>query len=415
MRVCVIGGGPAGMMAAQVAAANGNNVILFEQNEKLGKKLFLTGKGRCNLTNACDTEELFSNIVRNPKFLYSSIYGFTNSDVIKFFEDAGMKTKVERGNRVFPLSDHSSDVIFALERELKNRRVAIRLNHGISELEIESIDGVDRITGVIDNNGVLTQCDAVILATGGMSYASTGSDGKMLSTLTKYNVDVKDMQPSLVPLVCTDEYVTSMQGLSLKNVEVHMLVNNKKRYEGFGEMLFTHFGVSGPLILSASTTLSADDYNKNILLNIDLKPALSYDELDKRIINDFTENQNKNFDNSLNKLLPNKLIASVIELSGIDPKKRVNLVTKEERGRLVKILKEFPIHITGNRGFNEAIISRGGVSVKEINPSTMESKKVKGLYFAGEMIDVDALTGGFNLQIAWSTGNLAGQLLGSAE
>lgn len=411
MKVVVIGGGPAGMIAAITASKNNNDVLLVEQNEKLGKKLFLTGKGRCNLTNACDTEELFQNIPHNPKFLYSAIYNFDNSAVMSFFEENGLKIKTERGDRVFPASDHSSDVIKTLENVIKRNGVKVRLNTKVTGINVVDEESEPRITSVIFDDKENYSCDAVIIATGGASYPTTGSDGKSFDMLTKLGIEIKTLLPSLVPFECPEKYIKDMQGLSLKNVSLLMQVNGKMRYEGFGEMLFTHFGVSGPLVLSASTHLNNDDYDKDIRLSIDLKPALSFEELDKRVLSDFADAQNKNFENAIGKLLPNKMIESVIKLSNIEPTKKVNLISREERHRLISVLKEYPVRVSGNRGFNEAIITRGGVSIKEINPSTMESKKVKGLYFAGEMIDCDAYTGGFNLQIAWSTGRLAGELL----
>lgn len=411
MKVVVIGGGPAGMIAAITASKNNNDVLLVEQNEKLGKKLFLTGKGRCNLTNACDTEELFQNIPHNPKFLYSAIYNFDNSAVMSFFEENGLKIKTERGDRVFPASDHSSDVIKTLENVIKRNGVKVRLNTKVTGINVADEESEPRITSVIFDDKENYSCDAVIIATGGASYPTTGSDGKSFDMLTKLGIEIKTLLPSLVPFECPEKYIKDMQGLSLKNVSLLMQVNGKMRYEGFGEMLFTHFGVSGPLVLSASTHLNNDDYDKDIRLSIDLKPALSFEELDKRVLSDFADAQNKNFENAIGKLLPNKMIESVIKLSNIEPTKKVNLISREERHRLISVLKEYPVRVSGNRGFNEAIITRGGVSIKEINPSTMESKKVKGLYFAGEMIDCDAYTGGFNLQIAWSTGRLAGELL----
>lgn len=409
MRICVIGGGAAGMMAAIAAGDNGHEVILFEKNEKLGKKLFLTGKGRCNLTNSCDTEELFQNIRRNPKFLYSAIYGFDNAMTMQFFEDSGLRIKEERGKRIFPISDHSSDVIATLSRRLKNANVIVKLNTEVVKINTDISENGRKISGVILGDGTVVSCDGVIMATGGMSYASTGSDGKSFSMLDDFSIDVTKLMPSLVPFECSDEYVTSLQGLSLKNVTLKLIVSKKEKMSMFGEMLFTHFGISGPLVLCASTYINDGDFDKGVEVSIDLKPALNIEELDKRILNDFNENQNKKFANALNRLLPSKIIPSVIELSNIDPDKKVNLITKQERAALVNVLKNFPVKVTGLRGFNEAIITRGGVSVKEINPSTMEAKKVKGLFFAGEMIDVDAYTGGYNLQIAWSTGHLAGE------
>ena len=408
MIVCVVGGGAAGMMAAAAAAENGNKVTLFEQNEKLGKKLFLTGKGRCNLTNACPVEELFDNIVTNPKFLYSAIYNMDNSQTVGFFNECGLKTKTERGGRVFPVSDHSSDVIGVLSKHLKKLGVCVRLNTRVTGINTSD----NTITGVIiksDNGTEVIECDALILATGGMSYPSTGSDGSSFEMLDGLDIGVTKCEPSLVPFVTQDSMITDMQGLSLKNVGLCVSKGRKELYSGFGEMMFTHFGLSGPLILSASAYVHESDYREGILVRIDLKPALSEDELDKRVLRDFEENMNRNFANSLGKLLPSKLITAVIKKSGIDPARKVNVISKAERRKLVEVLKNFDIPVLGNRGFNEAIITRGGIKVNEIDPRTMESREIKGLYFAGEMIDTDALTGGFNLQIAWSTGRMAGQ------
>ena len=411
MTTVVVGGGAAGMMAAIAAAQNGNTVKLIEQNEKLGKKLFLTGKGRCNITNACPVEELFDNIVTNPKFLYSAFYGFDNHATAEFFRSCHLDIKTERGGRIFPVSDHSSDVIKVLAKKLDSLGADVMLRTKAVELVKENREGTDTITGVIierDNKREVLDADSVILATGGRSYPSTGSDGSMLSYLSGIGIKVTDTQPSLVPFSCNDSDITDMQGLALKNVSVSVKKGKKTLYSGFGEMLFTHFGLSGPLILSASAYVREEDLKSGITVDIDLKPALSDRELDSRILRDFEENINRDFANSLVKLLPGKMITAVIKRCGIDPHKKVNSITKEERQKLVRTIREFKCNITGNRGFNEAIITRGGVSVGEIDPSTMECKKIKGLYFAGEMIDVDALTGGFNLQIAWSTGRLAG-------
>ena len=394
------------MMAAITAAENGNKVTLIEQNEKLGKKLFLTGKGRCNLTNACPVEELFDNIVTNRKFLYSAFYDFDNSATVSFFNECGLATKTERGERVFPKSDHSSDVISVLKKKMTKLGVEIMLNTKVTGL----ITDGDLISGVIIKEGrdrKELSADAVVMASGGMSYPLTGSDGASFNMLRDLGIETVKCEPSLVPLTCGDRIITDMQGLSLKNVGVSVRCGKKVLYSGFGEMLFTHFGLSGPLILSASSYIREKDYAKGVTVSIDLKPALSTEELDRRVLRDFEENMNRNFANSLGKLLPSKIITAVIQKSGIDPAKKVNSVSKTERQRLVAVLKDFEIKITGNRGFNEAIITRGGVKVSEIDPSTMECRKIKGLYFAGEMIDTDALTGGFNLQIAWSTGHLA--------
>ncbi len=407
--VLVVGGGPAGMMAAISAAENGNKVMLFEHNEKLGKKLFLTGKGRCNLTNACPPEELFDNIATNRKFLYSAFSEFNNADTVAFFSGCGLRTKIERGMRVFPESDHSSDVTAALKRRMDKLGVKVRLNTDVVALKADA----DIITGVIIKDGkdrTFIPGDAVIMATGGCSYPSTGSDGRSFCMLESLGIKLSGLEPSLVPFGCDDKLITDMQGLSLKNVKVTVSTGKKKVYEGFGEMLFTHFGLSGPLILTASAHVKEKDYSGGIKVSIDLKSALSRDELDRRVIRDFEENKNRNLSNSLGKLLPSKIITAVIQKTGIDPAKKVNEITKQERARLVDTLKNFEVEVSKNRGFEEAIITRGGVSVSGINPSTMESKTVKGLFFAGEMIDTDAFTGGFNLQIAWSTGHLAGQL-----
>ncbi len=412
MDVIVVGAGPAGMMAAISAAENGNNVTLIEQNEKLGKKLFLTGKGRCNITNACPVEELFDNIVTNPKFLYSAFYGFDNNATVEFFNSSGLATKVERGERVFPKSDHSSDVIRVLKNRLESSGVNILLNTRALSINTEKTEGgTDKISSVIikrNNRESVIYADRLILATGGRSYPATGSDGSMLDVLASNGISVNKCEPSLVPLICEDNDVKAMQGLSLKNVSLIVYAGNREKYKGFGEMLFTHFGISGPLVLSASARLREDDYKKGVKAFIDLKPALSHDELDSRILRDFEENKNKNFENSLGKLLPSKIISAVIKKTGIDPIKKVNSITKQERENLCNTLKNFEIGISKSRGFSEAVITRGGVDIRDINPSTMECKKMKGLFFAGEMIDVDALTGGFNLQIAWSTGHLAG-------
>lgn len=403
MKVIVVGGGAAGMMAAVSAAESGHEVILIEKNEKLGKKIYITGKGRCNFTNACLVNELFNNVVRNPKFLYSAIYNFSNTDVMDFFELHGMRYKVERGDRVFPTSDHSSDVIKTLQEYLKLLGVTILLNTKLDKLIIED----NKISGVIAN-GTKYYADSVILALGGKSYPSCGADGDTWKIFNNYDVKINPAQPSLVPLTCAESFVSQLQGLSLKNVKVTLKSNNKILYSELGEMLFTHFGLSGPLILSASCYLSEEDYKIKPKLSIDLKPALDEKMLDTRILNDFNEFKNKQFKNSLNKLLPTKLIPVIIELSGISPDKPVNEITREERKSLVYLLKNFDFTVIGNRGFNEAIITRGGIDVSEINPKTMELKKIKNLYVAGEMIDTDALTGGFNLQIAWSTGHLSG-------
>ena len=392
------------MFAALGAAEAGHRVTILEQNEKLGKKIYITGKGRCNLTNACDTEEIFAHVPRNAKFLYSAIYTYDNFRVMEFFEANGMPIKTERGNRVFPVSDHSSDVISTLQKALEKAGVEVLLHTKVTE--ILSKDG--KITGVQLKNGEKRTADAIILATGGKSYSSTGSTGDGFVFAEQLGHKIEEPVPSLVPMTVLEDYCMQMQGLSLRNVQATIREGGKVFFEEFGEMLFTHFGVSGPLMLSASSVVNDRLRKKNLSLTIDLKPALSEEQLDARILRDFEENKNRQFKNSVKGLLPAKMIPVVISLSGIDPEKKINGITKQERKKLVECIKAFPLTLTGLRGFNEAIITRGGVSVKQVDPSTMESKLVKGLYFAGEILDVDAYTGGFNLQIAWSTGYLAG-------
>ena len=402
--VIVVGGGAAGMMAAVFAARNGQNVQLLEKNEKLGKKLFITGKGRCNITNAADIEDLFTAVTSNPKFLYSGFYSFTNQQVIDFFEELGVKTKIERGERVFPVSDHSSDVIAAFSRELKSLGVAVSLHTEVGELLCEQ----DKVCGVLLTNGKKMKADAVIVATGGISYPSTGSTGDGYRFARETGHRVTELLPSLVPMEVRQWYAKELQGLSLRNIEIRITDGKKKLCEEFGEMLFTHYGVTGPVILSASSVVGKTLRKKELTLHIDLKPALSEEQLDKRILREFDANHNKQYKNSIDSLFPAKLKPIMIELSEIEPEKKVNEITKEERQRLVHLIKDFTMTLTGLRGYNEAIITKGGVSVKEIDPGTMESKKMKGLYFAGEVLDLDAVTGGYNLQIAWSTGYLAG-------
>lgn len=404
-KMIVTGGGAAGMMAAVSVLQMGGRVVLFEKNEKLGKKLFITGKGRCNLTNDCDMETLFQNIMTNSKFLYSVFYGFDNHAVMDWFEKAGCPVKTERGGRVFPVSDHAYDVTAALERQLRKGKADIRLHTEVKRLLAE--DG--KIKGVELADGSVEYGDAVILATGGLSYPLTGSDGDGYRMAEEEGHTIKETFPSLVPLTIQEEWCKSLQGLSLKNVRASLFMEGKKPlYEGFGEMLFTHFGVSGPLILSASSYYGKKGKGDKAVLRLDLKPALTPEQVDKRLLRDFEENKNKQFKNSLGKLFPSKLIPVMIALSGIDGEKKVHEVTKEERVRLAHLIKDLRMTVTGTRGYAEAVITRGGIHVKEVNPSTMESKIIKGLYFAGEMLDVDALTGGFNLQIAWSTGYQAG-------
>lgn len=405
-KVIVVGGGAAGMMAAISAADSGAEVILIEKNEKLGKKVYITGKGRCNITNESDVENLLKNVRSNPKFLYSAFYTFDSYRMMDFLEGEGLKLKTERGNRVFPESDKSSDVIKTLKKALEKRKVKIVLNTKVLNIEIK--DGICH--GVIvqsgDKSGSYT-ADKVIVATGGCSYQSTGSTGDGYRFAKDADIKVTKCYPSLVPFNIGSDIPKRLQGLSLRNVKVTLSDKGKVLYEELGEMLFTHFGISGPLVLSASTLASGKDVSQ-MELSIDLKPALSKEQLDERILRDFSENRNSYFKNSLSRLLPAKMIPVIVELSEIDEKKQVNNITKEERNRLVNLLKGLTFKVESLRGFNEAIITKGGVSVKEINPGTMEAKKVKGLFFAGEVLDLDAVTGGYNLQIAWSTGYLAG-------
>lgn len=402
-KVLVVGGGAAGMFAAIFAAYNGNEVHIFEKNEKLGKKLFITGKGRCNITNASDMDTLFASVVTNPKFLYSSFYGYDNQNVIEFFERIGVRTKVERGNRVFPVSDHSSDVIGALTKELHQLGVLIHLH-----TEVKKVVGEDRFEYLETKDGQKITGDACIVATGGFSYQTTGSTGDGYRFAKETGHQVTDIMPALVPLELKETYVKELQGLSLRNVTAAIYDGKKKLYEDFGEMLFTHYGVSGPLMISASSYIGKQLKRSELKLVIDLKPALSFEQLDQRVLRDFEENKNKQFKNAVTKLLPGKLLPVMLKLSGIDVEKKVNLISKEERHQFVHLMKNFTWTITRLRDFNEAIITKGGVKVKEINPSTMESKLVNGLYFVGEVLDLDALTGGFNLQIAWSTAYAAG-------
>ncbi len=407
MRVLVVGGGPAGMMAAIQAAKQGNTVTLLEQNEKLGKKLFITGKGRCNVTNDCDVTELFDSVVSNKKFLYSAFYSFSNQDVKDFFEEQGLRLKVERGRRVFPASDKSSDVIKALGNALKKLEVKIRLRTRVDKVLTEN----DIVCGVRLSDGECLNADKVILATGGVSYKSTGSDGSGLAMAEKLGHQVTKLRPGLVGMCTKEAWARDMQGLTLKNVAVSIGKKQGKKplYEDFGELLFTHYGVSGPMILSASSRLGDELEKEDLYIKIDLKPALSKEQLDSRILRDFEERKNADLSNAMVHLLPKSMIPVMLYVCGLDPAKKVNEVTRGEREQLVKGMKEFPLTLNGLRDIQEAIITRGGVTVKEVDPSTMESKIVKNLYLAGEMLDLDALTGGYNLQIAWSTGYLAGQ------
>lgn len=415
MKIIIIGGGPAGMMAAITSKKNYPDwdVILLEKNNTLGKKLLITGKGRCNITSSLDISDFIQNIPGNGMFLYSAFQNYTNKDVINFLEKNGVKTKEERGNRVFPLSDKAKDVLDAFEREIKKLNIKVCLNVNVKEIikKEKFIIRTDRLNDL--------EADKLIIATGGMSYPVTGSTGDGYQFAKKLGHEIKDIKASLVPLEIIEKSdCMNMQGLSLRNVSIKIkdIVKNKLIYEDFGEMLFTHFGVSGPIILSSSAHLirykNVDELlkNKKIKLYIDLKPALTEEQLDLRIRRDFEEFKNKEFQNALEKLLPKKMIHYIIEKSNINPNKKVNEITKEERNHLVSLLKGLEFTIKYTRPVEEAIITSGGINIKEINPSTMESKIVKDLYFAGEIIDVDGYTGGFNLQIAYSTGYTAGLL-----
>ena len=414
MKVVVIGGGPAGMMAAITSAKNGNDVTLLEKNKSLGKKLLITGKGRCNITSSLPMDEFIKNTPGNGMFLYSAYNNFTNQDIIKFLNEQGLKVKEERGNRIFPVTDKSKDVLDCFEKKLKSLNVKIMYNTQVTDVLINENN---EVTGVKLKNQKIINAKKIILATGGKSYPLTGSTGDGYEILKKLGHTITPIKPSLVPLETYEEDLHySLQGLSLRNVKIKFIDTrkNKEIYEDFGEMLFTHFGVSGPTILSGSAHLvrykKIDDLlqEKNIKLIIDLKPALTEEKLNERILRDFEEEKNKSFKNSLDKLLPQKLIPVIVEYSNINPEKQVNSITKQERIKLVKTLKGFEVKIKKFRKIDDAIITSGGVSIKEVNPKTMESKKIKGLYLAGEILDVDSYTGGFNLQIAYSTGYVAG-------
>lgn len=397
----IIGGGAAGLMAAGTACKNNKKVLVSEKNSILGKKLLITGKGRCNVTNSADISEFFDFVVRNKNFMYSAFYTFTNEDLMKLISDMGTPLKTERGNRVFPVSDRSADIVSALKKYSQNADFVYKK---VKEILIEN----GEVKGVKLEDGSTIECENVIVATGGLSYPKTGSTGDGYRFAKKAGHTVTELKPSLVPLIVKEKYPSDMQGLSLKNIGIKILnKSGKVIYDDFGEMLFTHFGVSGPVILSGSSHLKD---NENYTLCIDLKPALTLEKLEKRILSDFEKYINKDFQNSLNDLLPKKMIPVIIERCGIPGEKKVNVITKEERKALLELIKNFTLTITGKGDISEAIITEGGVNVKEINPSTMESKLVKGLYFAGEVLDVNAYTGGFNLQIAFSTGYLAGML-----
>lgn len=405
-KIIIIGGGAAGMFAAISAADEHTEVHIYEHNEKLGKKLFITGKGRCNITNGCeDVEELLAHVVTNARFLYSAFYTFSNQDMMQFLSDQGLKLKTERGQRVFPVSDKSSDVIRTLEHVLKDRDVHVHLKQGVKELLIE--DG--RIQGILLSDGRKVDADAVILATGGISYPSTGSTGDGYRMAEAAGHHVTPRVPSLVPMTVADEWCPELQGLSLKNITLSLRCGKKNFYQEFGEMMFTHFGITGPVVLSGSTQLAKYLKKGTVTAEIDLKPSLTDEQLDARLLRDFEKNINKQIRNSLSELLPASIIPIIIRLAEIDPYTVVHDVTRQQRQKLVQVMHHLTMTVTGVRGFNEAIITQGGIRVKDVDPGTMESKLVKGLYFAGEVLDLDAVTGGYNLQIAWSTAYLAGK------
>ncbi len=410
-KVIIVGGGAAGMAAAVFAGERGANVQLFEHNEKLGKKLFITGKGRCNFTNVCSENELLENVVSNARFLYSAFSDFNSQDAVDFFEGAGVKTKVERGRRAFPLSDHSSDIIRAMEKKMQLLGTKVSLRTRVEELIIEE----NKAVGVVLSGGEKVYADAVIVATGGLSYPSTGSTGDGYEFAKEAGLKVTECRPALVPLQTKEPYVKELQGLSLKNVTLTIKQEKKELYSAFGEMLFTHFGVSGPLVISASSKIGKKLEKGPLQAYIDLKPALTQEQLDARILKEFGENKNKQFKNVIASLFPAKLTPVMLELGDIDPFAPVNEVTKGKRRQFVELIKKFPFTITDLRPYSEAVVTQGGVSVREINPATMESKKIKGLYFIGEVLDVDAYTGGYNLQIAWSTAHKAAQALAAQE
>ena len=415
-KVIVIGGGPAGMMAAITAKENKNDVLIIEKNNQLGKKLLITGKGRCNITSSLEMEDFIKNTPGNGMFLYSAYQQYTNKDIIQFLKQQGLEVKEERGNRIFPVTDKSMDVLKCFTKRIKELEIEIKYNTKVEEILTQTVDGETKVIGVRTDKEII-EGNKVILATGGKSYPLTGSTGDGYPLAEKLGHTITPIKPSLVPLEVYDKAeCKEMQGLSLRNTGIKLIdiEKNKQIYEDFGEMIFTHFGVSGPTILSSSAHLvrykNIDRlfHEKKIILKIDLKPALDEKKLNDRILRDFEEIKNKQFKNSLDKLLPQKLIPVIIKRSQIDPNKKVNEITKKEREQLIKEIKGFEIIIKGFRPIEEAIITSGGINIKEINPKTMESKKVKGLHFAGEIIDVDSYTGGFNLQIAYSTGYVAG-------
>ena len=408
MKIAVIGGGAAGMMASVTAARAGAEVILFEKNEKLGKKVYITGKGRCNVTNACEAEEFFPKVITNRKFLYSSFYGFSNEAMMEFLKAEGLSLKTERGNRVFPVSDKASDVIRTLQRAMERSGVKIRLLTEVQALKKNGENGF-QLSFLSQGRKEEESFDRVILATGGLSYPSTGSTGDGYRFAKELGHTVTECSPALVPFVTEESFVKELMGLSLRNVQVTVKEGKKTLFSEFGEMLFTHFGVSGPAVLSGSSVCAKALRKGKLRMEIDLKPALTREMLDMRLLREFEEKKNRQLKNTLGALLPASMVPVFLRVSGLDPEKECNGVTVKERETMISFLKCFPLTLTGLRGYEEAIVTQGGVSVKEIDPGTMESKKVPGLYFAGELMDVDACTGGYNLQIAWSTAHAAGE------
>lgn len=411
-KILIIGGGAAGMAAAVFLGEKNHQVHLFEKNEKLGKKLFITGKGRCNITNTCDDETFFKSVVTNAKFLYSAFYGYSNQDVVSFFENLGLAVKEERGGRIFPVSDHSSDVIRILEKRMKELDVKVHLkSEAEALLTEEGENGERKIKGVRLRNGAEILGEKVIVATGGFSYQATGSTGDGYTFAKEAGHTVTQLRPALVPIATKEEYVTQMQGLALKNIRFTVKDGKKVLYDDFGELLFTHFGISGPLVLTASSYIGKKLEKKELRGYIDLKAALTEEQLDARLLREFEAGINRQFKNVITGMFPAKLYPVILELGGIAPDKKVNEITRKERQDFIHLVKHFPLTLMELRPFREAIITQGGVKVKEINPKTMESKLVKGLYFIGEVLDLDAVTGGFNLQIAWSTAKAAAEFI----
>ena len=411
-KILIIGGGAAGMAAAVFLGEKNHQVHLFEKNEKLGKKLFITGKGRCNITNTCDDETFFKSVVTNAKFLYSAFYGYSNQDVVSFFENLGLAVKEERGGRIFPVSDHSSDVIRILEKRMKELDVKVHLkSEAETLLTEEGENGERKIKGIRLRNGAEILGEKVIVATGGFSYQATGSTGDGYTFAKEAGHTVTQLRPALVPIATKEEYVTQMQGLALKNIRFTVKDGKKVLYDDFGELLFTHFGISGPLVLTASSYIGKKLEKKELPGYIDLKAALTEEQLDARLLREFEAGINRQFKNVITGMFPAKLYPVILELGGIAPDKKVNEITRKERQDFIHLVKHFPLTLVELRPFREAIITQGGVKVKEINPKTMESKLVKGLYFIGEVLDLDAVTGGFNLQIAWSTAKAAAEFI----